>query len=158
MDGWMDSRITFPFNIVAFPPYCFTFLSIPCKFYHLKELSLFRPTSVSCQLQLHQDKPGKSMANFGNFMKKKLAGKFDPPGEKVTRSVLASMSPGPAETSTKPAENLAEPAPRIISSNIGFLSQPQPDIGSDSSSASESEENPNDGIGWGEQIALLCVW
>ena len=38
------------------------------------------------------------MANFGNFMKKKLAGKFDAPGEKVTRSVLASMSPGPAET------------------------------------------------------------
>ena len=74
---WMDSRITFPFNIVTFPPYCFTFLSIPCKFYHL-----FRPTSVSCQLQLHQDKPGKSMANFENFMKKKLAGKFDAPGEK----------------------------------------------------------------------------
>ena len=93
------------------------------------------------------------MANFGNFMKKKLAGKFNPPGEKVTRSVLASMSPGPAETSTKPVENLAEPAPRIISSNIGFLSQPQPEVGSDSSSASESEENPNDDLGWGEQIA-----
>ena len=26
-------------------PYSFTFLSIPCEFYHLKELSLFRPTS-----------------------------------------------------------------------------------------------------------------
>ena len=87
------------------------------------------------------------MANFGNFMKKKLAGKFDAPGEKVTRSVLASMSPGPAETLTKPAENVAEPAPRIISSNIGFRSQPQPDR-SDSSSASESED-----IGWGERVA-----
>ena len=89
------------------------------------------------------------MASFGNFMKKKLAGKFDAPGEKVTRSVLASMSPGPAETSTKPAENLAEPATRIISSKIGFLSQPQPDIES-SSSASESEEND---LGWGDKIA-----
>ena len=65
------------------------------------------------------------MASFGNFMKKKLAGKFDAPGEKVTRSVLASMSPmpaetttKPAETTTKPAENLAEPATRIISSKI----------------------------------------
>ena len=87
------------------------------------------------------------MANFGNFMKKKLADKFDAPGEKVTRSVLASMSPGPAETLTKPAENVAEPAPRIISSNIGFRSQPQPER-SDSSSASESED-----IGWGERVA-----
>ena len=59
------------------------------------------------------------MANFGNFMKKKLAGKFDAPGE---------------------------PEPRIISSNIGFRSQPQPER-SDSSSASESED-----IGWGERV------
>ena len=81
----------------------------------------------------------KEHGQLWEFYEEKLAGKFDTPGEKVTCSVLASMSPGPAETLTKPAENVAEPAPRIISSNIGFRSQPQPER-SDSSSASESED------------------
>ena len=33
------------------------------------------------------------MVNFGTFMAKKMAEKYNVPGEKVTRSVLATLSP-----------------------------------------------------------------
>ena len=139
-----QSRITFPFSTAALQPaililshfFHFTFYF----FVSLKNFHFLQITSVSCQLQLYFDKHRRIMANFGAFMAKKMT----TPGDKMTRSVLAAMAPRSSTNTTVRGER--EDNSRIISTKIGFLSQPAASSSSSDTSSSSSESEDDSAI------------
>ena len=82
------------------------------------------------------------MATFGAFMAKKMT----TPGDKMTRSVLAAMAPSPSPRSSTTTTVRGEDNSRIISSKIGFLSQPAASSSSSDTSSSSSESENDSAI------------